>query len=109
MVGNASEVSASVNPPRLFGLLSGKSPQDYGTHYYRGQPLIYDHIAISPGLFDDNGWGYIPESVKVPTTGLIRMGSLGRRPWRFGSRNDDAVERGFSDHFPVIAMLKVAG
>jgi hypothetical protein len=109
MVGNASEVTASANPPKLFGLLSGKSPQEYGTHYYAGRPLIYDHIAISPGLFDDSGWGYIPDSVKVPTTGLIRSGSSGRRPWRFGSRNDDAVGRGFSDHFPVFATLKVAG
>jgi endonuclease/exonuclease/phosphatase family metal-dependent hydrolase len=109
MIGNASEVTPDAHPAKLFGLLSDKSPQDFGTHYYRGRPLIYDHIAISPGLFDDSGWGYIPDSVKVPTTGLIRSGTSGRRPWRFGSRKDDAMGRGYSDHFPVIATLKVAG
>jgi endonuclease/exonuclease/phosphatase family metal-dependent hydrolase len=109
MVGDAKAVTVNAHPPLLYGLLSGKSPREYGTHYYGGKPLIYDHIAISPGLFDDTGWGYSPDSVNVPTAGLIRQGSTGRRPWRYGSRNDDALGRGFSDHFPVVATLKVAG
>ena len=48
------------------------------------------------------------DSVRVPTDGLIRAGSKGRRPWRFGSRNDDAAGRGYSDHFPVMVTLRVA-
>jgi len=109
MIGDAKAVTADAKPPVLYGLLSAKPPREYGTHYYGGKPLIYDHIAISPGLFDDSGWGYVVDSVNVPTAGLVRQGSTTRRPWRYGSRNDDAVGRGFSDHFPVVATLKVAG
>ena len=105
--GNINSVTPGADPPRLFGLLSGKSPSVFGTHYFNG-PVIYDQIAISPGLLDSIGWQYLAESVQVPTSGLIRSGSTTRRPWRFGSKSDPAINRGFSDHFPVIAMLKVA-
>jgi len=107
VVSDPKLVTADANPPRLFGLLSGKSPDQFGTHYYN-KPLIYDHIAISPGLLDTTGWGCMVDTVQVPTDGLIRAGARTRRPWRFGSANDDAVGRGFSDHFPVMVTLKVA-
>jgi endonuclease/exonuclease/phosphatase family metal-dependent hydrolase len=116
MTGERSLVSPDAHPPRLFGLLSNKSPDDFGTLYYSGRlsngqqfsgPLIYDHIAISPGLFDQQGWECLPDSVQVPTEGLIRSGSRTRRPWRFGTKNDDAQGRGYSDHFPVVVTLKV--
>jgi endonuclease/exonuclease/phosphatase family metal-dependent hydrolase len=107
MIGDSRLVTPEANPPRLFGLLSGKSPAEFGTHYYN-KPLIYDHIAVSPGMFDANGWGYDPNSVQVPTEGLIRSGARTRRPWRFGSEKDDALGRGYSDHFPVVVTLKVA-
>jgi len=108
MVGDAKLVTPEAKPAKLFGLLSGKSPNEFGTHYYSGKPLIYDHVGVSPGLFDNAGWGYVPDSVKVPTDGLIRSGTRGRRPWRFGSPKDDALGRGYSDHFPVVVTLKVA-
>lgn len=108
MFADSRLVTADVRPPRLYGLLSGRSPAEYGTHYYSGKPLIYDHIGVSPGMFDNVGWGVVADSVQVPTDGLIRSGSKGRRPWRYGSPTDDAVGRGFSDHFPVVVTLKVA-
>ncbi len=107
MIRDANLVTPAANPPKLFGLLSDKSPDDFGTHYY-GKPLIYDHIGISPGLFDDSGWKCEVNSVHVPTDGLIRSGTRTRRPWRFGSKNDDAAGRGFSDHFPIVVTLTVA-
>jgi endonuclease/exonuclease/phosphatase family metal-dependent hydrolase len=99
-------VTIDANPPRLFGLLSGKDPAAYGTHYYN-KPLIYDHIAVSPGLLDDIGWSYVADSVQVPTEGLTRAEAK-RRPWRFGNEHDKAISRGYSDHFPVVATFKVA-
>ena len=65
LTGDAKEVTADANPPRLFGLLSGKKPAEFGTIYYSGKPLIYDHIGVSPGMFDGTGWGYEPDSVRV--------------------------------------------
>lgn len=107
MIGDSRVVTPDTNPPRLFGLLSGKRAEEYGTLYYSG-PLIYDQIGVSPGMFDTKGWGYEQNSVDVPTDGLIRFGTRGRRPWRYGSINDDALGRGYSDHFPVTVRLKVA-
>lgn len=107
MVADPRLVTPEAWPPRLLGLLSDKSPEQYGTHYYN-RPLIYDHIAVSPGLLDDEGWSYVADSVRVPTDGLIRFGSRARRPWRFGSPGDDALGRGYSDHFPVLARFRVA-
>jgi hypothetical protein len=106
VTGDAALVTPDADPPRLFGVLSGKSPNQFGTYYY-DRALIYDQVAVSPGLLDEMGWGYVPESVRVPTEGLIRSGSIGRRPWRFGSRDDDASGRGYSDHFPVVVTLRV--
>jgi endonuclease/exonuclease/phosphatase family metal-dependent hydrolase len=106
MVGDYRQVTANTQPPKLFGLLSGKSPNDFGTIYYK-KPLIYDQIGVSPGMFDNQGWGYDPASVHVPTDGLIEPGAKGRHPWRFGSPKD-MHSRGFSDHFPVVVTLKVA-
>ena len=107
VTGDAALVTPDADPPRLFGVLSGKSPSQFGTYYY-DRALIYDQVAVSPGLLDAAGWSYLPESVRVPTEGLIRSGSIGRRPWRFGSRDDDAQGRGHSDHFPVLVTLRVA-
>jgi endonuclease/exonuclease/phosphatase family metal-dependent hydrolase len=107
VVADPKLVTPEANPPVLLGLLSGKSPEEFGTHYY-SKPLIYDHIVVSPGLLDNAGWNCVVNSVQVPTDGLIRQGSKGRRPWRFGSANDNALGRGYSDHFPVMVTLKVS-
>ncbi len=106
MISDYRQVTADAKPPKLFGLLAGKSPNDFGTIYYK-KPLIYDHIGFSPGMFDNQGWGYDPASVRVPTDGLIEPGTKGRHPWRFGSPKD-THSRGYSDHFPVVVTLKVA-
>src|SRR5206468_1599259 len=62
MTGKRDEVTPAANPPRLFGLLSDKSAERFGTHYY-SKPLIYDQIGVSAGLLDDKGWSCDPDSV----------------------------------------------
>ncbi len=106
MESDYRRVTADGNPPRLFGLLSGKSPDEFGTIYYK-KPLIYDNIGVSPGMFDNRGWGYDPGSVRVPTDGLLEPGARSRHPWRFGTPKE-THHRGYSDHLPVMVTLKVA-
>lgn len=106
MTGDRSLVVPSKAEPRLLGLLSNKPPELFGTHYYN-RPLIYDHIGVSAGMLDRAGWGCDPDSVAVITDGLIRARTRTRNPWRFGNKNDDAVGRGYADHFPVVATLRV--
>jgi len=89
-------------------LLADKDPKRFGTHYYNGKPRIYDHICVSPGLLDDEGWTCDVNSVETFTDGLIAPGGKLRKPWRFGNRRDTQA-RGFSDHFPVLVKLRVVG
>jgi hypothetical protein len=107
LTGDPALVTTTANPPRLFGPLSGKDPKHFATVNY-GKPEIFDHVGLSAGMLDDEGWGYVADSVRVPTEGLTRSTAAPYRPWRFGSRTDKAVGRGFADHFPVVVTLKVA-
>jgi len=103
MTANADEAKKE---SRLFGLLSSKPAEKFGTHYY-SKPLIYDQIGVSPGMLDAKGWSCDPETVRVPTEGMIRDTARVRRPWRFGDRDENPQNRGYSDHFPVVVKLKV--
>lgn len=107
MTGNRADVTPTRTAPRLLGLLSGKSPDQFGTHYYN-RPLIYDQIGVSPGMLDGKGWGCDPDSVRVPTDGMLRDRGRTRRPWRFGDRDESPQGRGYSDHFPVVVNLTLA-
>ena len=87
--------------------MAGKDPNQFGTHYY-SKPLIYDHICVSPGLLDAAGWTCDVTSIQTVTEGMIKSGAKRRQPWRFGNEKD-TIARGYSDHFPVVVKLKVAG
>ena len=108
--GVRAAVSPPTSPPRLLDLLAGKSATQFGTLWYNGKPLIYDHICVSSGLLDDRGWACDPDSVRTITTDLIRPGASRPEPWRFGNPepNVPMTERGYSDHFQVVVKLRVA-
>ena len=107
MTADRAAVVPGAVPPRLFGLLSGKSPAEFGTLSYSGRSLIYDQVGVSPGLLDGVGWGCDPDSVAVLTEGLTR--GRGRVPWRFGNRGGPPTGgRGYADHFPVVVNLRLA-
>ena len=90
----------------MYNLMAGKDAKEFGTHYYKDWHL-FDQIVVSPGLLDDKGWSCDPDSVQVPTEGLIRDKARTRRPWRFGDKDDNPQGRGYSDHFPVVVNLRV--
>jgi endonuclease/exonuclease/phosphatase family metal-dependent hydrolase len=91
---------------RFLDLMAGKNASEFGTIYYGGKPLIYDHICISPGLLDNEGWSCDVESIHTVTEGLMKPGTRHREPWRFGDPKHSG-ERGFSDHFPVTVKMRV--
>lgn len=109
-IADKSKVKPTAEEPFFLNLLGGKDPNKFGTLFYGGKPLIYDHICVSPGMLDSKGWTVETESVSVPTEGLMRSGATKRQPWRFDSPKQDVkdAERGYSDHFPVLVRLKVA-
>jgi len=107
--GDPKLVVPVAEKPRVLDLMEGKDPLKFGTIFYNGKPLIYDHICLGAGMLDKDGWSADPESLKVETAGLIRAGSTRREPWRFGDPATPPVGgRGYSDHFPVTIALKVA-
>jgi endonuclease/exonuclease/phosphatase family metal-dependent hydrolase len=80
------------------------------THYHAAKKYIFDQIAVSPGLLDDDGWGCDPKSAEIIANEMTtekRPRIKVPIPWRFGNRNDK-FERGCSDHLPVTLRLKVA-
>ena len=102
------DLGATGGLSQLRNLMAGKPPAEYGTLWYGGKPLIYDHIVVSPGLLDAAGWACDPDSVRTVTDGLIRPGVTRREPWRFGDpQTAPTGGRGFSDHFPVTVRLTV--
>lgn len=105
-VGDRKQVVPTDNNPFLLDLFAGKPADKFGTIWYNGRPLIYDHICVSAGMLDTNGWSCEPDSVKTYTEGLMR--GTRREPWRFGDPNRAPVGgRGYSDHFPVTVTLKL--
>ncbi len=48
--------------PRVLDLMEGKDPAKFGTIFYNGKPLIYDHICLGAGMLDAEGWSADPDS-----------------------------------------------
>ena len=106
--GDLEAVLQPHRDPLLLDLFAGKDPwAGFGTYFYAGRWEIFDQIAVSPGLLDNQRWSCDPESARTVNT-LVRPGDKKHRPWRFGSEHD-RQPRGYSDHFPVTVELTVQG
>ena len=104
------EVRGNGAEPRLLDLFANWAGDPPGTIYGRSHWSVFDHICVTRGLLDDKGW-----SCDVPTAAIFaapEMRTASRRgrfePFRFGNQKASGP-RGYSDHFPVTVMLKVAG
>lgn len=97
------ELVLKSTPPLLFNLMAGLDPNQFGTIYHR-KWYIFDQIAVSPGMLDNEGWSCDPSSVQ--TVKITDPSDPKGRPWRFGNPRDK-FRRGCSDHFPVTVCLKV--
>jgi endonuclease/exonuclease/phosphatase family metal-dependent hydrolase len=94
--------SAGTEQPRLLNLLAGRDPEQYGTYRYRNRWQILDHLVVSPGLLDGQGWSVVPGTVRTVNDRSIRDGRGG--PLRFGNETNPNP-RGPSDHFAVCVRL----
>jgi endonuclease/exonuclease/phosphatase family metal-dependent hydrolase len=103
-VGDPKKVLGSNDPPLLFDLIAQPKFEGKGTHFYRGKPFLFDHIVVSPGMLDKEGWSCEPDSMTIITD---KVTDSKGRPKRFGDKEDKG-ERGYSDHLPVTVRLKVA-
>jgi len=65
-------------------------PQERGSYLFRGRWQTPDHILLSAGLFDGQGLAYQPGGFKV-------------------ERSDLLLKWVYSDHLPLIIILRIAG
>jgi endonuclease/exonuclease/phosphatase family metal-dependent hydrolase len=105
----AEDVRNSPTEPKLLDLLAGWSGDPPGSIYGRSKWSVFDHICVTRGLLDEQGWSCDPKNARVFAPGEFRE-KRGRHfePFRFGNKKHDGP-RGFSDHFPVTVSLSVAG
>ena len=101
-----TQVVPDADPPRLYELLGGRDPNDWGTYFYRGRWQILDHLLAAPGLLDDQGWTVLPGTLRVENDDALRT-QAGGPPFRFGGPRDEGKPRGFSDHFAVTVRLRL--
>jgi len=110
-VASIDEARSAVSEPRPLALFANwpSSADPPGTIFGRGHWSIFDHICVSRGMLDDQGWSWIEGSAAIFAPNELR--TRGRRshgePFRFGDAK--SPEHGFSDHFPITARLAVKG
>jgi endonuclease/exonuclease/phosphatase family metal-dependent hydrolase len=111
-IGDIEKVKRSGgDDPLLYNLMWEKFQEGKEfTHYGSSHKYIFDQMAVSPGMLDDQGWRCDPKTVEIVANEMTtekRPRIPFRIPHRFGNKND-RFERGCSDHLPVTARLHVA-
>jgi endonuclease/exonuclease/phosphatase family metal-dependent hydrolase len=108
-IGDAKKVLAGGDDgPLMLNLFADKTDGKVGSHYYRGKWLMFDQIAVSPGLLDKEGWTCEPETAHIVTEHTtFPAGRSKGHPMPFGNKNYKGT-RGTSDHLPVTVRLRVA-
>ena len=103
--GNKEDVLDRGRGDMLLDLFANKDPDaGFGT-LYGGKWHIFDQVAVSPGLLDEQGWSCDPSTARTVTV-TANPHDHKHRPWRFGSPHDKHP-RGYSDHFPVTVQLRL--
>jgi endonuclease/exonuclease/phosphatase family metal-dependent hydrolase len=101
--GDRERVVAGDPRPTLYDLSYRINNRVIGTYHYGGRWETLDHIVVSPGMLDRDGWSVDTESFEVIAPAANRKGRAGT-PKRFGSPRD-THPRGPSDHFPLSVRL----
>jgi PAS domain-containing protein len=79
-----------------------------GTYYYRKQFFQLDHLLISKGLFDDQGFSYQRGSYEVVRyTPFVEPRTKSPLPFKiqWDESGNDRGPKGASDHFPILIRL----
>jgi len=75
------------------------------TYKYGGKDMVYDHLIVSPGLYDESGLSFVAESAHVFDAPEFRQhgGKYDGFPYRFWAGNK--LLGGYSDH--MLIYLKI--
>lgn len=98
--------------PAFLNLMWPVVGQLQGTHYQDSRPAVLDQILVSKGLLTGAS-GFTVLAEKTAVVAFPDMVASGRvpQPRRHGRPSDGAKfdPSGFSDHFPVVTVVKVTG
>lgn len=98
-------VQESTTAPRLFNVMWPLMAQGVGTFYYNGFPNFLDQFLISKGIVEGNKIRFRYDSVQIIAYPEMITGKY-NEPVKFGRpSNDDLDLKGFSDHFPITAII----
>jgi endonuclease/exonuclease/phosphatase family metal-dependent hydrolase len=78
--------------------------EERGSYFYRGQWLTVDHVLLSPGLLDGEGFSYRWGSFRPVRLDFLLQPDGTPRSW-----NWPKAEEGYSDHLPLLLTLDVRG
>ena len=107
---NATHPTDSIQPKELYHLLAQKAKSHkYGSHKYRGEWKLLDHIIVSGNLLRANSNLYTSEEradvVNLPFLLEEDTQYGGMKPFR--TYNGMKYIGGFSDHLPVFANFQL--
>lgn len=105
ILGSQGDETALLSGKRdLYNLWFELPPNERGSDIYRQEWGTLMHILISRGLYDNKGLQYVDNSFRVVSLPSLNTDIYGRPyRWSRGSRPG-----GFSDHFPILARLRIA-
>jgi hypothetical protein len=77
-----------------------------GSYNYRGDWGVIDHVIVSQGLLDDDGFKLKPGSTTEIRNEyqMYRAGTADARPNR--TYGGDRYYGGYSDHLPVVCVIE---
>jgi len=74
-----------------------------GSYFYQGSWLTVDHLLLSPGLLDSNGFSYRRGSFAPVKLDFLLQPDGAPRRWK-----GNTGPRGYSDHLPLLITLDLA-
>ena len=107
MASSDADAVKTAAEPKVLDVFAHWAGDPAGTHFYEREWAILDHICLTRGLLDANGWAADPATASIHAPKEFRIAKTGA-PLKFGDVKAPS-ERGFSDHFPVVVRLTVAG
>ena len=106
-ISNPRRLEEDRDNPLLFNLAAGRDLNSFGTLKYRNRWNLFDQVAVSPGLLDDEGWACLPDTFQTIREGMEAPDG-GPRPFSKEVNQKLTFDHnGFADHFPVTVWLKV--
>lgn len=90
---------------QLFNAMGPLKDEGKGSYCYRGDWNMLDQLIFSSGFQDGKGWDYLPKSATIHGPEWMRQHSDEYEGYPLRTFGGRTYLNGYSDHFPVYAVL----